>query len=118
MCGDPTRHRPREAEMSRVEGQLTNRHHIVQVYMWSLVILGLAIVTLSVYQFPFDRFDLRFIILTLMVAASSLVAVRIPRVSGRITVADTFIFLTMFLYGGPAAVVMSAVEGVATTLLI
>ena len=104
--------------MSRVEGQLTNRHHIVQVYMWSLVILGLAIVTLSVYQFPFDRFDLRFIILTLMVGASSLVAVRIPRVSGRITVADTFIFLTMFLYGGPAAVVMSAVEGVATTLLI
>src|SRR6185295_11366882 len=54
----------------------------------------------------------------LMVMASSLVAIRIPRVSGRITVADTFVFLTMLLYGGPAAVLVSALEGIAATLII
>src|SRR6185295_13836823 len=54
----------------------------------------------------------------LMVMASSLVAIRIPRVSGRITVADTFVFLTMLLYGGPAAVLVSALEGIAATLSI
>ena len=86
--------------------------------MWSLVVFGSAIVFGAVYQFPFDRLDLRFTLLSMMVVASSLVAVRIPRVSGRITVADTFIFLTMLLYGGAAAILMSALEGVCTTLLI
>jgi signal transduction histidine kinase/ActR/RegA family two-component response regulator len=52
------------------------------------------------------------------VMASSLIAIRIPRVSGRITVADTFIFLTLLLYGGAAAIVMSALEGVTATLVI
>jgi signal transduction histidine kinase/CheY-like chemotaxis protein len=53
-----------------------------------------------------------------MVMASALIAIPIPRVSGRITVADTFVFLTMLLYGGPAAILVSALEGVAATLII
>jgi signal transduction histidine kinase len=46
------------------------------------------------------------------------VAVRIPRVSGRITVSDTLIFLTVLLYGGEAAVILSALEGVYASLRI
>ncbi|HLA11421.1 MAG TPA: ATP-binding protein [Pyrinomonadaceae bacterium] len=95
-----------------------NRHPMVQVYMWSLVVFGSAIILLSAVQFPFYSLDSRFLLLCLMVVVSSLVAVRIPRVSGRITVADTFIFLTMLLYGGAAAILMSALEGLCTTLLI
>jgi signal transduction histidine kinase len=53
-----------------------------------------------------------------MVMASSLIAIPIPRVSGRITVADTFVFLTLLLYGGAAAILVSALEGVAATLII
>jgi len=104
--------------MSAAEAGLMNRTHVAQAYMWSLVIFGSAVVLLSLYELPFDRIDFRFAILSLMVVGSSLVAVRIPRVSGRITVADTFIFLTMLLYGGAAAILMSALEGVCTTLLI
>jgi signal transduction histidine kinase len=89
-----------------------------KLYMWSIVVFGSLITLLSISQLPFEQLDLRFLLLALLVAISSLVAVRIPRVSGRITVADTFIFLTMLLYGGAAAVVMSALEGVCSTLLI
>ena len=89
-----------------------------KLYMWSMVVCGSAIILLSVHQLPFKRLDLGFLLLALMVVISSQVAVRIPRVSGRITVADTFIFLTMLLYGGPAAILMSALEGVCTTLRI
>jgi signal transduction histidine kinase/ActR/RegA family two-component response regulator len=89
-----------------------------QVYMWSLVIAGAAIVLGAIYQLPFRELDARFVFLCLMVMASSLIAIRIPRVSGRITVADTFIFLTLLLYGGAAAIVMSALEGVTATLVI
>lgn len=95
-----------------------NRPQFAQFYMWSLVIAGALIVIVSIYVFPFHKFDGRFVFLCLMVAASAMIAIPIPRVSGRITVADTFVFLTMLLYGGAAAILVSALEGVAATLTI
>ncbi|MFN2514924.1 MAG: ATP-binding protein [Pyrinomonadaceae bacterium] len=95
-----------------------DQHRFGRLYTWSIVVFGSLITLLSIYQLPFEQLDPRFLVLALLVTASSLVAVPIPRVSGRITVADTFIFLTMLLFGGAAAVVMSALEGVCSTLLI
>ncbi|HEU4794505.1 MAG TPA: ATP-binding protein [Pyrinomonadaceae bacterium] len=95
-----------------------NRDTFGQVYMWSLVIAGAAIVLGSIYELRTTTLDASFVFLCLMVVASSLVAIKIPRVSGRITVADTFIFLAMVLYGGAAAILLSALEGVVATLII
>ena len=95
-----------------------NRPHFGQVYMWSLVTAGAAITLVSIYFFPYDRVDTRFVFLCLMVIASSMIAIRIPRVSGRITVADTFVFLGMLMYGGAAAILLSALEGIAVTVII
>jgi signal transduction histidine kinase/ActR/RegA family two-component response regulator len=95
-----------------------NRPHFGQLYMWSLVTAGAAITLASVFYLPFDKLDARLVFLCLMVVASSLIAIRIPRVSGRITVADTFIFLGMLMYGGAAAILLSALEGIAVTLII
>src|SRR5215475_7894084 len=87
-------------------------------YMWSIIVGGWVTILFSVSRLPWSHLDLRFLALALMVAISSQAAVRIPRVSGRITLGDTFIFLTILLYGGEAAVLMSALEGVCTTLKI
>ena len=95
-----------------------NRPHFGQVYMWSIVTAGTAITLVSIYYFPFDRLDSKFVFLCLMVIASSMIAIRIPRVSGRITVADTFVFLGMLSYGGAAAILLSALEGIAVTVII
>lgn len=100
------------------EARTLNRRGVARGYMWSIVAVGSVIVLVAVSKFPYGRLDLRFALLSVLVICSSLIAVRIPRVSGRITVSDTFIFLTLFLYGGSAAVLMSALEGVCTTLLI
>ena len=100
---------------ARVE---VNRTQFGQVYMWSLVIAGAAIALVSIYLLPYSRLDAGFVVLCFMVMASSLIAIKIPRVSGRITVADTFVFLTLLLYGGAAAIVVSALEGIAATLII
>src|ERR1044072_1977263 len=95
-----------------------DRPQFGQVYMWTLVIAGAALALGSLDLFPFHKLDYSFIFLFLMVIASALIAIPIPRVSGRITVADTFVFLTMLLYGGAAAILMSALEGIAATLII
>ncbi|HEX3251591.1 MAG TPA: ATP-binding protein [Pyrinomonadaceae bacterium] len=95
-----------------------NRPHFGQVYIWSLMMTGVAIALVSIFYLPFEKLDIRFVFLCLMVIASSFIAIRIPRVSGRITVADTFIFLGMLMYGGAAAILLSALEGVAVTVII
>jgi signal transduction histidine kinase/ActR/RegA family two-component response regulator len=86
--------------------------------MWAVVALGSGALLVSAWTLPLGRLDLRFLLLGLLVCVSSHVAVRIPRVSGRITVSDTIIFLTLLLYGGAAAVALSALEGVYASLRI
>jgi signal transduction histidine kinase/ActR/RegA family two-component response regulator len=86
--------------------------------MWSVVVAGWLMILLSASRLPWRQFDLRFLVLAGMVFISSQAAVRIPRVSGRVTLGDTFLFLTILLYGGEAAVLMSALEGVCSTLQI
>jgi signal transduction histidine kinase/ActR/RegA family two-component response regulator len=103
--------------MSAVELNI-NERQFGSLYMWSMVISATAILLFSLYELPFRDLDERFLFLCLMVATSSLVAIRIPSVSGRITVADTLVFLTLLLYGGSAAILVSAIEGVAATLVI
>jgi signal transduction histidine kinase/ActR/RegA family two-component response regulator len=86
--------------------------------MWAVVALGTGAALYSAGTLPLARLDVRFLLLGLLVCVSSHVAVRIPRVSGRITVSDTLIFLTLLLYGGAAAVLLSALEGVYASLRI
>jgi signal transduction histidine kinase len=95
-----------------------NRLSFGQVYIWLLMTTGIAITLVSIFLLRFENLDARFFFLCLMVIASSMIAIRIPRVSGRITVADTFIFLGMLMFGGAAAILLSALEGVAVTLII
>ncbi len=102
--------------MSAVEVNVS-RPHFGQIYMWSLVTTGVAIALVSLYYLPYDKLDGSFVFLCLMVVASSAIAIKIPRVSGRITVADTFIFLGMLMFGGAAAIWLSTLEGIAVTLM-
>ena len=95
-----------------------NRLSFGQVYLWLLMTTGVGITLVSIYLLRFENLDARFFFLCLMVIASSMIAIRIPRVSGRITVSDTFIFLGMLMFGGAAAILLSALEGVAVTLII
>src|ERR1041384_3579509 len=108
---------PRGITMSAAEVNV-NRLHFGQVYVWTLMIAGTAIALVSIFYLPFEKLDARFFFLCLMVMASSLIAIRIPRVSGRITVAETFVFLGMLMYGGAAAIVLSWLEAVAVTVII
>jgi signal transduction histidine kinase/ActR/RegA family two-component response regulator len=96
-----------------------SRQRFVAPYMWGVIAIGAAILLLSLYRFPLERLDLALLILTLLVVAvSSSVVIRIPLVSGGITVSDTFIFLTMMLYGGEAAVLLAVSDGLCASLRI
>jgi signal transduction histidine kinase/CheY-like chemotaxis protein len=95
-----------------------DRKNPARPFMWAVVALGSVALLISVSMLTTARLDLRFLMLAALVCLGSHGAVRIPRVSGRITVSDTLVFLALLLYGGPAAVVLSALEGVYASLRI
>jgi signal transduction histidine kinase/CheY-like chemotaxis protein len=95
-----------------------NKQQFTRPFMWLIVATGTAAILFSAYRLPLAQLDLKFLLLALMVVVCSRVAVPIPHVSGRITVSDTLIFLTMLLYDGEAAILLAAVEGVCSSLWI
>ena len=87
--------------------------------MWLVVAAGAAICLFSAYLLPrhsLPRLDWSFLFVVVVTGAiGSRVSVEIPRIGGQITVSDTFIFLTMLLYGGEAAILLAALDGICTS---
>jgi signal transduction histidine kinase/ActR/RegA family two-component response regulator len=91
-------------------------------FMWPVIAAGAAACLFSAYLFPrysLPNLDLSFLFVVIVTGAiGSRVAVELPRIGGQITVSDTFIFLTMLLYGGEAAILLAALDGVCTSVRI
>ncbi len=66
---------------------------------------------LAAYWLDLRVLDLRFLFIAILTLfLSSRIAIKIPQFSSHISVSDTFIFLTLLLYGGEAAILMAATE--------
>ena len=86
-------------------------------YMWAVVAAGAAVVALAVSRLPVAEIGVPSLVLALAaVAVSANFVVRIPNVTGCITVGDTFVFLALLLYGGDLAVVLAAADGFCASL--
>ena len=82
-------------------------------FLYLVVASGSLAFVYSAFQIDFRQFDSHFAILIAMaLLLTSRITIPIPRFSSQISVSDTFVFLVLLLYGGPAAVVMGAVEAV------
>ena len=86
-------------------------------FLCIVVVSGSLAFTYSALQIDFRQFDSHFAVLVAMaLLLTSRITIPIPRFSSQISVSDTFVFLVLLLYGGPAAVVMGALEAVVSSL--
>jgi hypothetical protein len=91
----------------------------INAYLWSVILLGGAVTLAAAVRMAWASLDLQVLLLAIItVAISSRFSVRIPRGNTNLTVSDTFIFLTILLYGGPAAILVAAAEGLDTGIRI
>ncbi|MDT5156715.1 MAG: hypothetical protein QOH51_1072, partial [Acidobacteriota bacterium] len=84
--------------------------------MWTFIAVGASVMLYSALHLSLARLDVRLVplvVVTLLV--SSRFCVPIPRTTGQISFSDTFIFLTMMLYGGEVAVLLGAAENFAAS---
>jgi diguanylate cyclase (GGDEF)-like protein len=88
------------------------KERFIEPYRKIIAGLGALVCLYSVSRLPLERVDMRFLLLAIMtVIVSSRISVQIPRFDTNVTVADTFIFLAILLYGGAAGVLLAAAEG-------
>jgi hypothetical protein len=83
--------------------------------MVTVLAVGLACLTYALLSLPTGKLDLYFLVIAgSTLALGSWAIVKIPRVKTHIAVSDLFIFLTLLLYGGEAAVILAAVDALFT----
>jgi diguanylate cyclase (GGDEF)-like protein len=91
----------------------------MSVYMWTVVAAGAACVLYATCKLQVGIVDGYFLLLTLITAVlGSRIAIRIPKISGNITLEDTFVFIALLFYGGEAAVMIAALAGICSALRI
>ncbi len=79
--------------------------------MAAVIAVGLLCLAVAVVRLPIGRLDVYLPILSVLtIIIGSRITIQIPRFKSHIAVSDTFIFLTLLLYGGEFAVILSAVE--------
>ncbi|MDQ3804611.1 MAG: response regulator [Acidobacteriota bacterium] len=88
-------------------------------FMALLAVAGAAAALFSLWRLDWSQLDWSFAVLAaIAVGVGARAIVKIPRVKGGVTVSDTFIFLTMMLYDGEAAVLLAAAETFCSSLRI
>ncbi len=91
----------------------------INAYLWSVIVLGGGVTLAAALRLPWSTLGLRFLLLAVItVVVSARFSVKIPRTNTNVTVADSLVFLAMLLYGGPAAILVAAIEGFTSGLRI
>jgi diguanylate cyclase (GGDEF)-like protein/PAS domain S-box-containing protein len=94
-----------------------SRQQYAKPYMWAVIALGSAAFLVSGFTFPSAQIDIRFLFLAFVtICIGSRITIKIPRVRGHISVSDTFIFLSMLLFGGEVAIMLSSTEALCSSL--
>jgi diguanylate cyclase (GGDEF)-like protein len=87
----------------------------INVFLWSVILVGSGVTLAALTRVAWGSLGFRFLLLaSITVGISSRFSVRIPRANTNVTVSDTFVFLIMLVFGGPAAIVVAAAEGIAS----
>ena len=93
------------------------RSRLNQIFVWVVTAAGGSVVVFSAAHLTRRQLDVRFLLLALAtVLIGSRLSIQIPRVKAHISVSDTFIFLSLLLFGGEAAILLATTEALCTSL--
>jgi diguanylate cyclase (GGDEF)-like protein/PAS domain S-box-containing protein len=89
----------------------TTKQRFAQPYMWAVIVLGAVACVFTIAHIHPSGLGLRFALISVVTLAfGSRVYVEIPRVRGKISVSDTFIFFALLFFGGEAAILLAAAD--------
>lgn len=91
----------------------TDKTDYLRIYRISVVLFGLAAFIFTISRLDFADLSYSYIVFAFITLVfASRIIVQIPRVKGHISVSDTFIFLSILLYGGEAGILLATIDAV------
>jgi len=94
-----------------------NKKKLASTYLWVTIFAGGVIYLVAGYRLDLKLVDLNLVVITILtIFISSRISIRIPHFDSQISVSDTFIFLTLLLYGYEVAILMAATEALLSSL--
>ena len=95
---------------------LIKRQRLAVPYMWTVIVFGASLCIYTVKTFAVQENLLTFILFSLATLLfGSRIVVRIPKVKGCISVSDTFILLSILLFGGEAGVLLAGADALCSS---
>src|SRR2546429_4999714 len=95
------------------------RTRLNQIYVVLIIAAGTAVLVYSGLHLTREQLDIRFLLLALFtVLIGPRLSIPIPRVKAHISVSDTFVFLSLLLFGGEAAIFLATAEALCASLRI
>ena len=85
-------------------------------YHYLVVILGLGFIALLLLDVFKNKVSSEWLILALLAACAGLVTVRIPGIKIKVTLADTFVFANIILFGPVVGAITAALDGLSGSL--
>lgn len=83
--------------------------------MAAVIVAGTLCVLIALKNVQTERIDFYLLLLAVFtIAVGSRATVQIPRFKSHVSVSDTFIFLVLLLYGGEFAILLAAIEAMAS----
>jgi diguanylate cyclase (GGDEF)-like protein/PAS domain S-box-containing protein len=96
-----------------------NKERLNQFYVWTIIAAGATLALFSAANLAIGAIDIRFLLLALAtVLIGPRLSIQIPRVKAHISVSDTFVFLSLLLFGGEAAILLATAEALCASLRI
>jgi signal transduction histidine kinase/ActR/RegA family two-component response regulator len=87
------------------------KKRLASTYLWVTICAGGLIYFVAAYRLDIKLVDLKLAVIAILtIFLSSRVSIRIPRFDSQISVSDTFIFLSLLLYGYEVAILIAATE--------
>ncbi len=96
-----------------------SRSRISRIYFWAVIAAGVAVVVFTAAHLTHDQIDFRLVLLAVVtILIGPRLSIPIPRVKAHISVSDTFIFLSLLVFGGEVAILLAAAEAACASLRI
>lgn len=85
-------------------------------FIWTVIVIGAAMCLYAVNQFNTAEIGVSFLIFAVItICFGSRIIVKIPSVSSQISLSDTFIFLTILIFGGDAGILLAGADALCST---
>jgi len=96
--------------------ELTRLSNGGRAYLLGVSVVGLTITVYSLIQLLLQRVDLQWLMLATLTLLTGTFTVRIPGVKARLSVSDTFVFISVLLFGPAAGTITALLDALIISL--